>query len=537
MRIFIISFLTMVCFYCEGVTYYVDTCSTGGGDGTTPDINGPHAAWKNITDINDLAPGDAVLLKRGCTWRKPLIVGASGSPGNPILYGAYGTGPDPVLNGASLITNWAKADGTNIANVYKTYQYNEPNMVFFDGIFGTKIPALSNLNGVNQWFWDSRTLYIYSASDPNMAYTSPGIETTTIWWNGIFCKYSHIIIEDITVKHFKIDGIQIKPNTGNGLTDVIVRRCRCTYNWANGIYSSNNDNQADYSVSNVLIEDCIFDYNREFGIKIYEYSNNISVKNNSVHHNGWIPSSPWGRHGISVRGSTPARGPNEVIIEKNTVYNNYECDQCPSPEGAGIQADDNAKNIIIRYNNIYNNEGQGITLNVANNCKIYGNLIYNNGDGDSSADSGIMLINSHHNSIYNNVIHENRKYGIYVYDTTGRTTDTVIKNNIFSKNAILELRVYPGAQNNFTSNYNLFHHPQNDSFIEWVNGFYSFSQYKTVSGQDFKSIQADPYFIDPNNSNFHLKETSPCIGSGTDMKIQVNYDGKPVGCIYNIGAY
>jgi hypothetical protein len=41
--------------------------------------------------------------------------------------------------------------------------------------------------------------------------------------------------------------------------------------------------------------------------------------------------------------------------------------------------------------------------------------------------------------------------------------------------------------------------------------FYSFSTTPTGTG----NITSDPLFVDPSNSNFNLRATSPCIATGT----------------------
>lgn len=532
----LIFFPALLCSLCSGVTYYVDAASEGTGDGTTQAVEGAHSAWKDISQITGLSAGDSVLFKRGCIWRGHLVVGTGGSAGSHIKFGAYGTGDNPVFNGAALATDWTDVNAPEIVNVWDTAANIEPAMVFFDGTLGTKESSLSGLDAVNEWFWDSGVLYVYSKADPDAAYTSPGIETTAMWWSGIECKYSYITIEDITLKYFRINGILLQPDAGQEQTDIIIQRCTTTHNWGNGINSWNNNNRDDYAISEVLIQDCVSSYNMEFGIKIYEYSNDITVRRNTVHHNGWITSDRWGRHGISTRGGTDTTRPSNVIIEHNTVYNTYDCDDCPSPEGAGIQADDNSAYVTIRYNRIYNNEGQGITLNAAHHCEVYGNLIYNNGDGDNVSDSGIVQTNSHHNRFYHNVIHGNDKYGIYLYDSSGSTTDTMIKNNIFSENAVLELRVYPGAQANFVSNHNQFYHSAGGTYIEWPGGAYTLSTYQRQSNQDANSRYGDPLFVDAA-ADFRLSEDSPCIDAGVDVGISVDYNNQTVNAPPDIGAY
>jgi hypothetical protein len=61
-------------------------------------------------------------------------------------------------------------------NTWKADCTTEPNLVFFDNIKGTKEAAKVGLTVIREWFWDSNVLYVYSTSDPDTAYTDPGIE-------------------------------------------------------------------------------------------------------------------------------------------------------------------------------------------------------------------------------------------------------------------------------------------------------------------------------------------------------------------------
>ena len=90
--------------------YYVNTASTGTGDGTTQEITGEQAAWKAISEITGLVAGDSVLFNKGNTWREQLTVPTSGSDGSPITYGAYGEGADPIINGSTIETEWAATE-------------------------------------------------------------------------------------------------------------------------------------------------------------------------------------------------------------------------------------------------------------------------------------------------------------------------------------------------------------------------------------------------------------------------------------------
>lgn len=77
--------------------YYVD-CSSG-----SDQYSGMSAeqAWRSPDKINatTFAPGDSILLKRGCRYRGILWPKGSGHEGRPIRIGAFGTGSLPLVDG------------------------------------------------------------------------------------------------------------------------------------------------------------------------------------------------------------------------------------------------------------------------------------------------------------------------------------------------------------------------------------------------------------------------------------------------------
>jgi len=80
--------------------YYIDaTTGSDANDGRAAD-----RAWKSLANVDRLrlAGGDAILLRRGGTWRGQITLKDSGRPGRPITIAGYGTGPSPVLSDAAI---------------------------------------------------------------------------------------------------------------------------------------------------------------------------------------------------------------------------------------------------------------------------------------------------------------------------------------------------------------------------------------------------------------------------------------------------
>jgi len=214
-------------------SYYVDTAADTGGDGTTPELTGVHCAFKTLAQVNaaTFVAGDVINLRRGCLWRETLTIGETGSSGSPITYTAYGTGGQPKISGANLVSTWTNmsgniwqascstqphivfmnsAPGTEMGrryaswtnhsgNIWQTACAEEPSLVTFNTTLGTKEVSHDSCDAPNEWAWETGTLYIYAASDPNTLYgAGPGVRAGAVnalgeWvWggNGILYIYA-----------------------------------------------------------------------------------------------------------------------------------------------------------------------------------------------------------------------------------------------------------------------------------------------------------------------------------------------------------
>jgi hypothetical protein len=80
--------------------YHLD--SVDGSDRN--DGKSPTEAWKTLGRAmkQRLAPGDSLLLKRGCVWTGQFRLRGSGRRGRPITLGTYGPGPKPRLVSAKF---------------------------------------------------------------------------------------------------------------------------------------------------------------------------------------------------------------------------------------------------------------------------------------------------------------------------------------------------------------------------------------------------------------------------------------------------
>lgn len=80
------------------IAYHFD-CAADGDSGNG--LSAAHALHTlSRADELELAPGDRLLLRRGCSWRGPLTVGWRGTREWPIVIGSYGEGSLPTIHDA-----------------------------------------------------------------------------------------------------------------------------------------------------------------------------------------------------------------------------------------------------------------------------------------------------------------------------------------------------------------------------------------------------------------------------------------------------
>ena len=107
-------------------TYYVAATGNDANDGRS--MGSPFQSLAKVNTLT-LRAGDAVLLRRGDTFRGTLSINQSGSAGNPIVVDAYGSGNKPVIAGSVPVSGWSRtgnvwqascpACGDQVTGVYR----------------------------------------------------------------------------------------------------------------------------------------------------------------------------------------------------------------------------------------------------------------------------------------------------------------------------------------------------------------------------------------------------------------------------------
>ena len=510
-------------------TFYVD--ASNGNDSNNGLSNA--TPWKTLAKVNGASfnPGEMVLFKRGETWREQLTVPSSGNTTHPITFGAYGTGERPIISGADLITMW----GLNSTNVWSASVTTQPKQVFFNGIRGTRT-NYSDLNAQSEWNWSNNVLYVYSTSDPDTAYTSPGVEAGQRDSSILIANKGYVKIDGIDGRYTN-SNIFIIGGVGNHTT---IQNSIASWGAGNGIGIYDN-----YGGSNLFDSNTIHDVEAD-GISAEPHKGSglgteTIIRNNTIY-NAY-------KFGIWLHA-------NYYIVENNIVYDSGHNDK-PGEEFVGIiiyssSAGDNAgHNNIVKYNLVHGirsggNEGTGIETDrwTAGNV-IYYNLAYNN---DAS---GFTIYGAPNNTFYNNVAFDNNKNSSGELVTKGEFriggTPTEKSSNVNVKNNIgyaTQPNTYAIHVDQYSYNQSL-NITNNDWFAVAANWYYlnttagnnlsMWNEYSDV-GTD---IFSDPLFVNATAHNFSLQASSPCIDTGTNVNLTRDFAGNPVpsGSAPDIGAF
>ena len=233
-------------------------------------------------------------------------------------------------------------------------------------------------------------------------------------------------------------------------------------------------------------------------------------------------------------------GATNTIVEHNTAYNNKGTD-----DRAAIGAFNPGAGTIFRYNLAYNNGDAthrytGFWVDGDGNeaaTTFYYNIAYGNSK-EGFAGTGNAAHTFYNNTSYHNCTIDNTTNGeINLFTATEAAQGYTIKNNIFvaSDNRQL-LTAAAGNTTGHTINYNLWYGGSATPFT-WGGADNTYADYKTTSSQDANSVNADPLFVSTVTPDLQLQRTSPSINAGVSVGLAVDYLGRTIMGLPDLGAY
>ena len=260
-----------------------------------------------------------------------------------------------------------------------------------------------------------------------------------------------------------------------------------------------------------------------------EKTYNINISNCLIYENG--------AHNIFFVDS------HDCVVEGCTIYDGHHTCIDIQQLSSGTSS-----NFIIRYNRIYNSsnatkhdnliyaEGYNSSQNV-NNIDIYYNVLYDYSTGIES--NGIHFEPYVSNiNIFNNTMVNLSYYCIYLSNGNGTVT---VKNNIGrnkggSSHEIL--RIYDTSNKTFSNNDWFW---DSGVFAEIGTGskqYSTLSSYKSGTGLDGTgTFSSNPLFTSEVSYDYSIQSSSPCVGKGTNVGLNIDFLGNPVTGTPSVGAF
>ncbi len=566
----------------NGTIYYVDSKNGDDANDGRTEATAFKTIGKAVNRYGPLKAGDTVLIKAGL-YRERISITQDGTASNRIVIGAYGDG-EVIIDASPKISGWEIYKGS----IYKAPCNFTPTAVVVDDVpYFPEWNSYDDIDKPGKWHYDNntKTLYLWVSGNYNPETRDVIIVKDSAYEDGV--KFE-------SANYVTLYGVTVRGAGGHGISIL-----------------------GDYA----KIEKCTTEFNGKAGINIFRYGNTLStdayiVKNN-IYHN-CLRNWPRGRYKWggwpmgAVSNSTPNAhfignishknggegigaygGLGGTVIKDNMVYDNWS---------VNIYID-NQPNALVEGNfvfshapdphDLYNNQDptpednrclrrlrpEGIMTADENynlnppanfrNAKIINNIIIGCRRGIThyaqASGSGIKdCIIANNTIIVPNAVGTGEHFiGMRISDNKGNNSNTIYENNIiYAMNSDTYLLWGPDSETGgITLKNNIWYHIGNTKPFHWKKTDYSYTQWKSISGQGNDSIYADPRISDINLSQtdslfadntllpidlsnpifLKLLPNSPAIDKGLDLSnwgITSDFfeTDRPVGNAIDIGA-
>ncbi len=433
-------------------TFYVDNTNPNASDTGPGTLAVPYRSI-SAADRMRGGPGTTLIVMPG-VYHEQVTVFASGSAVSPYVIRAGGD--NTLLDGAEDFTNpsrWALATGDTWLAASVLWPTTH---VYANGVrlSVTTAPPESMAVGTFQWVFGTG-LYVNVGGD------NPA---------------GHDLRVGFHPNAFRITSRQY----------VTVRGFDVTRTEEHGIYSLQS--------SNITIEKNHATFTGAHGIAI-QGGTAVMVDSNTV--------SDAADHGINI-----LSGVTNSTVQDNESFRNARVFE-RAANGLMVF---NSTNILIQRNRFHDNEDSGLdfTNGSDNNVSIQ-NLSWSNGD------HGFDQIESVNIQHIGDVAYGNTNEG---FSIEGGATGAQLWNCISVNNGLatghFDVYVDTSSTAGFQSNYNIIWNSTTNKPFKY-NGvqYATVAAFSAVTGTDGATFQADPRFVNPGISDYHLQSGSKAIDSGT----------------------
>ncbi|MHA1472697.1 MAG: right-handed parallel beta-helix repeat-containing protein [Promethearchaeota archaeon] len=248
-------------------------------------------------------------------------------------------------------------------------------------------------------YWVMGTLHIDDNGGGDYNWTEAVAQP---WCSGNGSILNPYILENITIDAGNVDSPIFIENSN---VYFVIENCTLTNSQATGVDAGIKFEDV---YNGKIIENNITD--NYAGVKLIRSDNNSILSNHIYDNTG---------QGIVLQSS------ENNLIEGNIANNSWYY---------GLIIHSFSHNNTVEGNTFGNNKGisnvgSGIRIYRSSDCEVSRNLLCDN-------DQGIRIIdNSHGNEFYDNIIHNNAKYGVLIQDLTQNCNDSVFYNNSISNPA------------------------------------------------------------------------------------------------------
>lgn len=294
------------------------------------------------------------------------------------------------------------------------------------------------------------------------------------------------IIDGNNTVVYAFKGLEVDPVTVKNLTFSHFNNYFTSAGDDLGVLQTDNDNH-DWVIDNIIVTN-----NQGLGLSL---GKNFHVTNSRILHNrtlgisGYICDGSvienneiaWNNEGnvaqdpaLSFASGSKFVSTKNVIIRGNDVHDN---------NGNGVWFDTDNIGTVIENNRIYNNSDHGIILEVSYGAIVQNNTIWHNGFSDPTEilNGGVWISTSSNNQIINNNVYGNVAGASIWGEDRGAgsqgpytSSNNIIQNNTFTNNKLYGMtgtvsqNTWSGNTYNIDCNAQIFHYlDSNNIFTSW----------------------------------------------------------------------
>ena len=246
--------------------------------------------------------------------------------------------------------------------------------------------------------------------------------------NYAFLAWAESGATDVTIRGLEIRNYRPSSASHGAIhsrvTGWVIEDCDVHDNAYAGVYVSGES----------IVRNCYIHHNGKIGLKVGGGSRNTLIENNEISHNNLNDAFDplWEAGGMKIGDSS------DLVIRGNNVHDNH---------GPGIWVDVHAVGVVIENNLVENNQTNGIDYEISSYGVIRNNTVRNNGHGHPSLGwmwgAGIT-IRSPNVEVYGNIV-ENNYNGIMLIQTD-RGSQYNLNNISVHDNVIINSGLNGGAR-------------------------------------------------------------------------------------------